>query len=106
MTDEAATAERIRTNLRDGVHTAVRITTVGVPRREVLRSSTDQLINLACAVAHLDMAAACAAELLATIEKLDLTDRASLARHTLAGLLEQAGYVQFVERKEPADGEV
>lgn len=91
--------------MRDGIQSAVRISAGGNPRREVLRSSTDQLINMACAVAQLDMAAACAGELLAAIDHLELTDRASLARHTLAGLLEQAGYVRFVELKDEQNGE-
>lgn len=106
MTDDAARAERIRANMAAGVAVAVRVAGSKLPRWEALGVCTDDLLNLAGAVAHLDTTAACAAELLADIQHLNLTGRASLARIALAGLLEQAGYVRFVQPEEPAHGEV
>ncbi|WP_127088354.1 hypothetical protein [Aquabacter cavernae] len=91
---------QIRTNLQAGVDAAATISMSDLPRREASSVSIDQILNMACGLAMLDTICATAAELLKTIEQLDLTDRASLARHALAGLLEQAGYVNFIQPEE------
>ncbi|MEW6124154.1 MAG: hypothetical protein AB1698_16185 [Pseudomonadota bacterium] len=101
----ALDAEQIRANLQDGVDAATRITTSGLPRREASSVPVDRTLNMAGAVIVLDTICATAAQFLKTIEQLELTDRASLARHALAGLLEQAGYVQFIEPEDQKNGE-
>ncbi|MEW6125069.1 MAG: hypothetical protein AB1698_20890 [Pseudomonadota bacterium] len=100
----ALDAERIRANLQDGVAAAASIAMSSWPRREITGVSVDQTLNMAGAVVLLDTICGTAVELLVAMEHVDLTDRASLARHALAGLLEQAGYVQFIEPKDEHNG--
>lgn len=104
MTDENARAERIRANLQAGIDTARRIMEDGIPRRSAIRASTDELLNMAGALVALDVAAATAAELLGAIDRIELTDRAGLARAALIGLLEQAGYVTLIDEAPNGEG--
>lgn len=92
-------AETIRANLQAGIDTARRIMEHRLPRHPAIGASTHELVNMAGALVTLDVAAAAAAELLATIDRIDLTDRAGLARAALIGLLVQAGYVTVIEEK-------
>lgn len=98
-TPEEIRAETIRANLQAGIETARRIMEDRLPRRPAIRASTDELMNMAGALVALDVAAAAAAELLATIDQIELTDHAGLARAALIRLLVQAGYVTLIEEK-------
>lgn len=94
---EEIRADIIRANLQAGIETARRIMEDRLPRRRAIRASTDELLNMAGALVALDMVAASAAELLAHIDRIELTDHAGLARAALIGLLVQAGYVTLID---------
>ena len=93
----------IRKNLDDGVATATRIVG-GNPRWHAVNASTEQIINMACAVAALDTVAGAATDLLGALDDLDdaqLPPAAALARQVLTRALVSIGYVTLANPAKP-----
>jgi len=94
----------IRKNLDDGVATATRIVGHVNPRWPAVTASTEQIINMACAVAALDTVAGAATDLLGALDDLDdaqLPPKAALARQVLTRALVSIGYVTLANPAKP-----
>ena len=95
----------ISATMSTAIANAAAIVGGGIPRRGAVNASTDQVLNLACAVAALDTAAAAAADLLAAIDQMELQGRPGLCRANLTDLLVQLGYVTLSTEADDGQGQ-